>query len=103
MVIVLPVIVLEATSAAELPGVGGRRKASALGTERITACGTEPAILEHRPLQILPVWSRRQKTTAERAVDLTIQLQLSQRQMQTIFAAGEQVELLVRHDEAIGK
>jgi len=101
--IVLPAIVLEATAAAELPGANGRREAFALRAQRVAACRTELATLESRALDILPMWSRRQKTAAERTVAPATQFELTQRKMQTILATGEKVELLVRDDEAIGK
>jgi len=101
--IVLPAIVLEAMAAAELPGTNSRREAFALCAQRVAACRTELATLESRALEILPVRSRRQKTATERTVTPATQFELTQRQMQTILATGEKVELLVRDDEAIGK
>jgi hypothetical protein len=86
----------------ELPRMPCRRKAFAPCLEQCAAGRTEPAILQHLALQVLPAWLGRQKTATERSVGMAIEFELPQGQMQAILAAGEQVELLVRHDESVG-
>lgn len=96
-------IVLEAAAPAELPDAGGRRKAFTLRTERIATSRAETTVLEDRALQVLPKGASRQETSTKRPIHSSAQFQLAQCKMQTIFATGEQVELLVRDDESIGK
>lgn len=94
-------IVLEAAENSDLPRRCRGRKSLAPRFQKLPAVWAQLPILQRGAFELPPARLGRQQAAAQRTVGITAQLQLAQRQVQSIFTTGEHVVLLVRHDKSI--